>query len=142
MCIRDRLQIEPIGGSSARNSDAATPAPAPKSRQDVYPRLRSRERGSRRQQPTPSALSATNLPWPLGSLVAIGRLSLVAIKLSLVAMNRQFSFCRPGGCLGAIWVILRHSKALETTPQGKHFGGAGGVAHWNPVLLDELQGAG
>ena len=51
-------------------------------------------------------------------------------------------YWRPGGCLGAIWVILRHSKALETTPQGKHFGGAGGVAHWNPVLLDELQGAG
>ena len=39
-------------------------------------------------------------------------------------------------------MILRHSKALETTPQGKHFGGAGGVAHWNPVLLDELRGAG
>ena len=62
--------------------------------QDVYPRLRSWERGSRRQQPAPSALSAANLPWPLGSLVAIGRLSLVAIKLSLVAMNRQFTFCR------------------------------------------------
>ena len=87
-------QNQAIGGSSARNSDAATPAPAQRAAKDVYPRLRSRERGSRRQQPAPSALSAANLPWPLGSLVAIGRLSLVAIKLSLVAMNRQFSFCR------------------------------------------------
>jgi hypothetical protein len=39
-------------------------------------------------------------------------------------------------------VILRRSKALETTPQGRHSGGAGGVAHWNPVLFDELRGAG
>ena len=33
-------------------------------------------------------------------------------------------------------------EALETTPQRGHFGVAGGIAHMDPVLLDEPWGAG